>query len=140
MSKDLADLDHDLDQNLAAPEDEEAELKLWWAHLPDFIKPDYPFDMPPARLPFACHVFTKVGAPRFCPEGACRRSGACRGGDGPPCFRADREALGQVLFLWWMSLFADLPYEEYEAALSASRYAPAKAPARGAGARGKRRP
>jgi hypothetical protein len=110
-------------------ESDEAALARWWASLPDFIRPDYPFDVPPTRLAFARHVFTEVGAPRFCPEGACRRSGACRGGDGPPCYRADRAALRHVLLLWWMALYADLPREAYAQSLraKAGRYARAGA-------------
>jgi hypothetical protein len=71
-------------------------------------------------------VFTAVGTQRFCAEAACRRAGSCAGGDGPPCFRADRHDLSQVLFLWWMMLFADLPGDEYAAALRArgNRYTP----------------
>jgi hypothetical protein len=106
--------------------DGEAAFGAWWAHLPDFIKPDYPFDLPPARLPFARFVFTEVGAPRRCAEAACRRTKECRGGDGPPCYRADRPFLSQILFLWWMSVFEDLSGAQYVAALRAkgSPYAP----------------
>jgi hypothetical protein len=102
------------------------EFGAWWAHLPDFIKPGYPLDIPPERLPFAREVFTHMGAARLCPEAACRRAGACRGGDGPPCFRASRKDLSQVLFLWWMMLFFDFPWEEFAAALArtGNRYAP----------------
>ena len=109
----------------------EARFRVWWAHLPDFVKPDYPLDIPPERLPFARHVFTDVGAPRACPAAACRRAGACQGGDGPPCFRAARRDLSQVLFLWWLTLFYEFPEEDYAAALRArgNRYAPHAPPA-----------
>ena len=108
-----------------------AEVGAWWAQLPDFIKPDYPLDLPPARLPFAQHVFTEVGAPRRCQMATCRRTKECRGGDGPPCYRADRKLLSQVLFLWWMRVFADLSDADYAAALRAkgSPYAPLNMPA-----------
>ena len=117
----------------AAPEDaesDEAAFSRWWANVPDFIRPDYPFDVPPGRLPFAQYVFTQVGAPRFCPETACRRCGECRGGDGPPCLRADRKRLLHVLFLWWMRLYAGCTDEEYAASLRTkqSPYAPDAAP------------
>ena len=104
---------------------DEAEFAEWWAQLPDFIKPDYPFDMPPARLPFVQSVFTQMGAPRHCPEARCRRSGQCRGGDGPPCLRADPKDLQQVLFLVYMMLFADWPEQELWRTLKAqgNRYA-----------------
>jgi hypothetical protein len=121
---------HDLDAETEMAEDpdfdEQKAFGHWWAQLPDFIKPGYPLDLPPARMPFARHVFGLVGAPRLCPEIVCRRSGACRGGDGPPCYRADRDYLAQVLFLWWMRVFEDLSYEEYERALrlKGSPYAP----------------
>ena len=146
MTRDLAHNGHDIDfDDLDGPEFDEAALARWWAHVPDFVKPDYPFDLPPARLPFARHVFTEVGAPRLCPETACRRAGACRGGDGPPCFRADRKGLGHVLLLWWMRLYADFSEENYKASLRAkgSPYAPRKdapaAKAQPAKARRKRR-
>ena len=118
-----ADLDA-LGQPDADPD--HAEFAHWWAQLPDFIKSEYPFDLPPDRLPFARFVFTQVGAPRLCPEAACRRSGECAGGDGPPCFRADRDFLSQVIFLWWMRLYYGCTDEEYTAALKAkgSPYAP----------------
>ena len=123
MTREIADVDYDFDPD-AEPEladdpdyDEQKAFGRWWAQLPDFIKPDYPLDIPPERMPFAQEVFRIIGAPRLCPEMVCRRSGACRGGDGPPCYRADRKHLAQVLFLWWMRLFADLSDEEFEQAL-----------------------
>jgi hypothetical protein len=75
---------------------------MWWARLPDFIKPSYPFDLPPERVPFAQGIFTMCGAPARCPQETCRRSMRCEGGDGPPCFRADRKPLQQLLFMSWM--------------------------------------
>ena len=105
------------------------EVAAWWAQLPDFIKPGYPLHIPPERLPFVQFVFPGVGAPRFCPEPACRRAGECQGGDGPPCFRAGRRDLSQVLFLWWMRAFDDeFSDEEYEDALRCrgNRYGLAK--------------
>ena len=101
------------------------EFGVWWAQLPDFIKPDYPLDIPPERMPFVREVFTTVGAPRLCAVAACRRAEACQGGDGPPCFRADRKDLSRVLFLWWMMTFADFPFDEFEATLTraGNRYA-----------------
>ena len=111
--------------------DEDAEFRAWWAQLPDFITPGYPLDIPPARMPFVQYVFTEVGAPRFCPVPACHRAKACQGGNGPPCFRVDRRDLSQVLFLWWMRMYADATDEDYDEALRArrSRYAPAAAQA-----------
>jgi hypothetical protein len=123
---------------------EDEEWRSWWTQLPDFIKPDYPLDLPPCRMPFARYVFTDVGAPRFCPEAACRRAGTCQGGDGPPCFRADRQNLWQVLFLWWMMIYGNATDEEYEQSMRAkgNRYAQAASAslARRAGSRRKRRP
>jgi hypothetical protein len=106
--------------------DEDAAAQRWWMLLPDFIKPSYPFDLPPERLPFARHVFGLVGAPRHCPEALCRRAKECQGGDGPPCFRADRRDLQQVLFLWVMRLYFGCTDEQYAAILRANgnRYAP----------------
>jgi len=99
MTRDTDEIDIIDDEDKAT---DDALATSWWAQLPDFIKPSYPFDLPPERLPFAQFVFTEVGAPRRCPEAACRRAGACGGGDGPPCFRAARKYLWHVLFLWWM--------------------------------------
>ena len=117
------------------------EFGAWWAQLPDFIKPGYPLDIPPERMPFVREVFTHDGAPRFCPKAACRRADACQGGDGPPCFRADRRDLSQVLFLWWMMLFADFPWQELTAALHrrGNRYAVQAARPEGAKRRRRRK-
>ena len=49
-------------------QEEDEEWRSWWTQLPDFIKPDYPLDIPPNRMPFVRYVFTAVGAPRFCPQ------------------------------------------------------------------------
>jgi len=76
-----------LDAALSTQEEDE-EWRSWWTQLPDFIKPDYPLDLPPCRMPFARYVFTDVGAPRFCPDAACRRAGSCQGWRRPallPC-------------------------------------------------------
>ena len=112
------------------PEDEAAALWSWYEQLPDFIKKDYELDIPAARLPLARQVFTEVGAPRFCPQAACRRSGACEGGNGPPCFRADRSDLSHVLRLRWLTMYTSMTEEEYEASLRerGNRYAPAEKP------------
>ena len=115
------------DQEEPSEADDEAAFKIWWAHrVPDFVKHTYPFDLPPERLPFAQQMFTWEGAPKYCPVPACRRTGQCLGGDGPPCFRADRDDLQQVLFLWWAMLFEGLSQEEYVAALRGrgNRYGP----------------
>ena len=134
------DEDAELEDEEAAEDAEPSEAETqaavgaWWAHLPDFIKPTYPFDLPPERMPFVQYIFTAEGAPKHCPEAACRRAKQCLGGDGPPCFRADREDLHQLLFLWWMSLFNGATDEEVAAALRARgnryglRHEPAKDP------------
>jgi hypothetical protein len=98
-------------------EDDDDGPALWWARLPDFIKPTYPFDLPPDRLPFAQRIFTLCGAPARCPLQGCRRSEQCDGGDGPPCFRADREFLHQILFLAWMAVMGPATDDEGRAAL-----------------------
>ena len=85
---------------------------MWWAHLPDFIKRSYPFDLPPERLGFAQGIFTECGAPARCPQETCRRSMRCEGGDGPPCFRADRKPLQQMLFISWMVAMGPATVEE----------------------------
>lgn len=92
--------------------------------LPDFIRPDYPFDLPPNRLPFAQFVFTQAGAPKFCANRACRRADRCQGGDGPPCFRVDRRDLRQV-GLWFMMVIDMIDEPQYWRSLKAkkNRYA-----------------
>jgi hypothetical protein len=104
---------------------DDPDFRQWWAEtVPDFLWLNYPFDIPPGRMPFATRVMTMAGAPRHCPELACRRARKCQGGDGPPCFRADREELREVLFLAWAKLFLDFTDEEIEDCLSSrgSRY------------------
>ena len=100
-----SDTSDSLDTNLPEPcDDHDGEnAGAWLARLPDFIMPDYPFDLPPARLRFAQKIFTLCGAPARCPQETCRRGMRCEGGDGPPCFRADRKPLHQMLFLAWMA-------------------------------------
>jgi hypothetical protein len=122
-------------------EEEDPEGREWWTQLPDFIKPDYPLDLPPCRMPFARYLFTVVGAPRYCPQATCRRAGSCKGGDGPPCFRADRKNLWQVLFLWWMMIYGGCTNEQYEQSMRSkgNRYAPPEAPASRARRAGTRR-
>jgi hypothetical protein len=93
--------------------EEEAEVLDWWIHLPDFIKPSYPFDVPPDRMPFARYVFAKFGdAPRTCSLGVCQRSRQCRGGEGPPCYRERREELRQLLLRTWVSIWYPEVYGE----------------------------
>ena len=93
------------DEEPLTPE-EEAAVQSWWAQLPDFIMPSYPFDVPPDRMIYAQYVFTEVGdVPRTCPVGACRRTRQCRGGEGPPCYRARREELRALLFEGWMNIY-----------------------------------
>jgi len=144
IERDLWAADADADERTA--DEEEADVQNWWAQLPDFIKPGYPLDLPPNRMPFAQFVFTEVGAQRFCPQAACRRARSCQGGEGPPCFRADRADLLQVLFLWWMMIYGNMPDDEYEKALRnrANRYALADEPnppgPRTRSHRGRRRP
>ncbi|HKH95059.1 MAG TPA: hypothetical protein VKA39_00895 [Beijerinckiaceae bacterium] len=97
----------------AFDDDEAGEsIGMWWARLPDFIKPDYPFDLPPERLAVAQAIFTECGVPARCPQEACRRSMRCGGGDGPPCFRADRKPLQQLLFTSWMVGMGPVTAEE----------------------------
>ena len=81
--------------------------------------------MPPARLAAARYIFTEAGAPRFCPQAACRRAQECLGGDGPPCYRADREALRHVLLLSWLAIYENFPREACEQSMlaKAPRYA-----------------
>jgi hypothetical protein len=66
-------------------------------HLPDFARPDYPYDLPYYRRPFYVRIFEQAGVPRRCPIARCRRSGKCEGADGPPCYRADRARLNRLL-------------------------------------------
>jgi len=72
--------------------------------LPDFVRPDYPFDLPPYRRAFVSRVFEAAGAPKTCPHSACRRSRRCAGEDGPPCYRADRERLSRLLLRVYLAL------------------------------------
>lgn len=87
---------------------------------PDFLRPDYPFDLPPNRLPFAQHVFSLAGAPELCPQRGCRRSGRCAGGEGPPCLRADPD-LRLVLKLWFMMTIDMIDEPQYWRSLKARR-------------------
>jgi hypothetical protein len=98
-------------------DEEEARIRAWYAQLPDFIMDSYPFDVPPARLPFAQRIFTLCGAPARCPQETCRRSTRCAGGDGPPCFRADRKPLQQMLFLAWVATMGPATDDEARDAL-----------------------
>jgi hypothetical protein len=66
-------------------------------HIPDFVRPDYPYDLPYYRRPFYARIFEEAGVPRRCPIARCRRSGRCEGVDGPPCYRADRARLNRLL-------------------------------------------
>lgn len=115
-------------------EEEQEAISAWWSSIPDFLKPDYSFDVPPHRMPLACYALTFAGAPRHCPQSACRRARRCRGGDGPPCFRADRKPLQHALLLIWLSAFHGLRDAEYEDALDAadSRYCCAPPASKGA--------
>jgi hypothetical protein len=72
--------------------------------LPDFVRPDYPFDLPPYRRAFFARVFEAAGVPRTCPNGACRRARRCQGEAGPPCYRADRERLSRLLLRVYVAL------------------------------------
>ncbi|HEX8665087.1 MAG TPA: hypothetical protein VF744_13760 [Beijerinckiaceae bacterium] len=93
--------------------EQDADIQRWWAHLPDFFKPTYPFDVPPERMPFARYVFAQFGdVPRTCPIRACQRSRECRGGEGPPCYRARREELRHLLLHTWISLYHPEIYGE----------------------------
>ena len=127
------DLWDEFDEPRLSEAEEDEAFKLWWAHLPDFIKPTYPFDLPPERLPFARHVFTRLGAPRDCRVRKCRRMHACQGGDGPPCFRAQREHLHPALFWFWQMVFEGLPEAEFQQILreSGNRYAQPAVPGKG---------
>ncbi len=102
---------------------------------PDFIRPDYPFDLPPYRIPFAQDAFSEAGAHRFCPQRACRRAQRCRGGEGPPCFRADRWDLRHVLALSWMLAVEMIDEAQFRRSLRDrgnrySQFAPVETPKR----------
>jgi hypothetical protein len=86
--------------------------------LPDFLTIDYPFDVPPRQMTFAKFALTDAGAWRRCPQRACRRSRTCRGGEGPPCFRADRTPLHHVMLLTFLAAYQMLSAEEIEHALT----------------------
>jgi hypothetical protein len=92
------------DEEPLTPE-EEAAYRSWWAQLPDFIMPSYPFDVPPDRMLYARRVFTEFDVPRTCRVGACRRTGQCQGGDGPPCYRARPKELRALLFEGWINIY-----------------------------------
>ena len=120
QNADLAGEGDALEESLpdAFEEDEEEErIRAWLARLPDFIMPNYPFDLPPARRPFAQKIFTLCGAPGRCPHETCRRSMRCAGGEGPPCFRADRKPLHQMLFLAWIATMGPATDDEARDAL-----------------------
>ena len=85
--------------------------------MPDFLWSSYPFDVPPGRMAVVRYLLTLFQAHRHCPRGSCRRARRCLGGDGPPCFRADREELRKILLLTWSHLFHDLPEEAFAAEL-----------------------
>jgi hypothetical protein len=98
--------------------EEEAAVREWFVdRVPDFLWPSYPFDVPPGRMGVVRYLLTVFQAHRHCPRGSCRRARRCLGGDGPPCFRADREELRQILFLIWSHVFHDLPDEAFAAGL-----------------------
>ncbi|WP_230533346.1 hypothetical protein [Microvirga roseola] len=71
--------------------------------VPDFVRPDYPFDLPPYRRAFFARVFDAAGVPQHCPVAECRRTRHCQGSDGPPCYRADRDRLNRLLFRVWVA-------------------------------------
>ena len=98
-----------------------AEDPYWPAEAPlapDFLALDYPFDVPPRQMEFATFALTSGGAWRKCPQRACRRSRTCRGGEGPPCFRADRTPLHHVMLLTFLAAYQMLSAEEIEHALT----------------------
>jgi hypothetical protein len=72
--------------------------------LPDFVRLDYPFDLPPYRRPFFTRVFEAAGVPKICPVAACRRSRRCEGKDGPPCYHAHRQPLSRLLLKVYVAL------------------------------------
>jgi hypothetical protein len=71
--------------------------------LPDFVLPQYPFDLPPYRRAFFTRVFEAAGVPATCKVAACRRSGRCRGENGLPCYRADRQRLNILLHIVYLA-------------------------------------
>jgi hypothetical protein len=91
--------------------------------IPDFLAPGYPLDIPPHRMALATCLLKHAEAWRRCPQEACRRGRTCRGGDGPPCFRADREALHLVLVLNFLAAY-DLLAEEDAARALAAHHSP----------------
>ena len=98
--------------------EEEAAVREWLVdRVPDFLWPSYPFDVPPGRMAVVRYLLTLFQAHRHCPRGSCRRARRCLGGDGPPCFRADREELRHILLLAWSHVFHDLPEEAFAAEL-----------------------
>jgi hypothetical protein len=110
------------EERVAALTPEELEgLRQLVADLPDYILPSYPFDLPPHRMPLAQYVLGEAGAWRHCPEARCRRAKSCRGGEGPPGFRADREPLRQVLFLTHMLYIEHFTEEDVAFALTDSQ-------------------
>jgi hypothetical protein len=126
-----------MDEDEEVTPEEQAAFEGWWANVPDFVKPGYPLDIPPDRMPFVRFVFTECGAAYHCPEAACRRARECLGGAGPPCYRADRKDLQQVLFCWWGMMFLQMTAAEYRHALEAhgNRYAPNTPPPDATGSR-----
>jgi hypothetical protein len=115
----------DAERVAALTPEELAATRELVAELPDYVVLSYPFDVPPHRMPLAQYVLGKAGAWRHCPEARCRRSRSCRGGKGPPCFRADRADLQQVLFLTHMLYLEHFSAEDVEFALTRqqNRYA-----------------
>ena len=98
--------------------EEEAAVREWLVNrVPDFLWSSYPFDVPPGRMGVVRYLLTMFQAHRHCPRGSCRRARRCLGGDGPPCFRADRKELRKILLLTWSNLFLDLPDEAFAAGL-----------------------
>jgi hypothetical protein len=98
-----------------------AEDPFWPAGAPaqpDFLALDYPFDVPPRQMEFATFALTQAGAWQKCPQRACRRSRTCRGGEGPPCFRADRTPLHHVMLLTFLAAHEMLTDHQIEHALT----------------------
>jgi hypothetical protein len=50
----------------------------------------------------AREMLSCIEAWRTCSHAPCHRARACIGPDGPPCFRADRRALQQVLLVCYL--------------------------------------